>query len=690
MPHQTPPPELAARVAQLRRQLEEHNYRYYVLDDPAVSDAEYDTLFQELQRLERDWPALDDAASPTRRVGGAPAAQFPPFPHAMPMLSLDNGFQVEDFRDFLGRVARLLPSGIALGSLEFWVDPKMDGLAVEAVYRQGRFVGGGTRGDGETGEDISENLKTIKNLPLLLRGDAVPELLEVRGEVVMFRKDFALLNEQQEAAGDKTFANPRNAAAGSLRQLDSRITHRRPLRFLVYGVGRVEWAAGATAALWRTQAEVMLGLQDLGFTIPPQAVRCASAAEVEACYTRLGATRGELPFDIDGVVVKLNDRDLQAELGATARAPRWAIALKFPAHQATTRLLDIQVQVGRTGVLTPVAILEPVEVGGVTVSRATLHNEEMIREKDVRVGDVVRVQRAGDVIPEVLGPVLESRPATAVPFQFPAVCPACGSETSRLPGEAAWRCLNLSCPAVRVKSLVHFVSKAGLDLEGVGRKWVEIFVEKGLVQTPADLFTLTPEQLLPLERMGEKLAENMLAAMEQGRRPPLRRAISALGIRLVGEQTAKALARRYGSLEALAAASAEDLQTIDDIGPEVAASIRAFFHNPANQTLLEQLRAAGFAPQTQQHEEVLSDGLTLQDAPLAGKKILVTGTLPGLSREEAKALVEGLGGQSVASVSKKTDLLLVGEAPGESKLAKARELGIEMVDYAEFTRRYAR
>ncbi|AGW14518.1 NAD-dependent DNA ligase LigA [Megalodesulfovibrio gigas] len=683
MPHQTPPSELVARAARLRAQLEEHNHRYYVLDDPAISDAEYDALFQELQRLERDWPALDDPASPTRRVGGVPATQFPPFPHAVPMLSLDNGFTVEDFREFLGRVARLLPASIPLSSLEFWVDPKMDGLAVEAVYRQGRFVGGGTRGDGETGEDISENLKTIRTLPLALRGEDIPELLEVRGEVVMFRKDFDALNERQETAGEKPFANPRNAAAGSLRQLDSRITASRPLRFLAYGVGRMEWADGRDR--WTTQAGIMQGLRALGFVIPPEATVCAAAAEVEACYARLGAMRGELPFEIDGVVAKLNDRDLQTELGATARAPRWAIALKFPAHQAVTKLLDIQIQVGRTGVLTPVAILEPVEVGGVTVSRATLHNEEMIREKDVRVGDVVRVQRAGDVIPEVLGAVLESRPAGAEPFRFPAVCPACGSETSRLPGEAAWRCLNLACPAVRVKSLVHFVSKAGLDLDGVGRKWVEIFAEKGLVQTPADLFTLTKEQLLPLERMGEKLAENMLAAIDQARRPPLRRAISALGIRLVGEQTAKALARRYGSLEALSQTTAEELQTIEDIGPEVAASIRAFFHNPANQKLLQDLTDADFIPV---REDLPAAPASPDAAPLAGKKILVTGTLPGLSREAAKALVEGLGGQAVSSVSKKTDLLLVGEAPGESKLAKARELGIEMVDYAEFTRRF--
>ncbi|GAB7080411.1 NAD-dependent DNA ligase LigA [Megalodesulfovibrio paquesii] len=685
MSQQTPPADAVARVAQLRTLLEEHNYRYYVLDDPVISDAEYDALFKELQHLEREWPALDDPASPTRRVGGAPAAQFPPFAHAVPMRSLDNGFSVEEFREFLGRVGRLLPPSIPLASLQFWVDPKMDGLAVEAVYRQGRFVGGGTRGDGEVGEDISENLKTIKNLPLALRGESVPDLLEVRGEVVMFRKEFDKLNERQEAAGEKTFANPRNAAAGSLRQLDSRITASRPLRFLAYGVGRVEWPAGTGETQnWTTQAGIMHGLATLGFAIPPEATLCAAAGEVEARYAHLGAIREKLPFEIDGVVAKVNDRDLQAELGETARAPRWAIALKFPAHQAVTKLLDIQVQVGRTGVLTPVAILEPVEVGGVTVSRATLHNEEMIREKDVRVGDVVRVQRAGDVIPEVLGPVLEKRPEGAQSFQFPAVCPACGSETSRLPGEAAWRCLNLACPAVRVKSLVHFVSKAGLDLEGLGRKWVEIFAEKGMVQTPADLFTLTKEQLLPLDRMGEKLAENMLAAVEQARHAPLRRAISALGIRLVGEQTAKALARRYGSLEALAQATAEDLQSIEDIGPEVAASIRAFFHNPANQQLLAQLQAAGFAPVA---EEAPTPAAGAASQPLAGMKVLVTGTLPGLSREEAKALVERLGGQAVSSVSKKTDFVLQGEAPGESKLAKARELGIEILDYAAFTRR---
>lgn len=685
MPEQFPdatpaqvPAQIAERVQYLRTTLEMQNYRYYVLDEPGVADSEYDALFAELQQLEQDYPALDDPASPTRRVGSAPAAQFPPFPHAVPMLSLDNGFAIADFHAFLERVGRLLPSSIPLASLEFWVDPKMDGLAVELVYEQGRFVRGGTRGDGEVGEDITQNLRTISSVPLRLRGEAPPALLEVRGEVVMHREDFAQLNARQAAAGEKTFANPRNAAAGSLRQLDSRITASRPLRFMAYGIGRAE-GGGAT---WESQAQLLHKLQKIGFVIPPEAALCATSQEVESYYQRLATRREILPFDIDGVVVKLNDLALQAELGATSRAPRWALALKFPAHQATTVLRDIQIQVGRTGVLTPVAILEPVSVGGVTVSRATLHNEEMLRKKDVRVGDTVRIQRAGDVIPEVVGPVLDARPVEAAEFVFPEHCPVCGGEAARLPGEAAWRCLNLACPAVRVQALIHFVSKAGLDLEGVGRKWMEIFAEKGLVSTPADLFKLTKENLLQLDRMGEKLAENMLLSISQAKQPPLRKAITALGIRLVGEQTAKALAKQFESLENLAAASAEDLQAVDDVGPEVAASIHAFFHNPANQELLVNLNAVGFAPVSPtQDKPTASTGTAL---PLAGKKILVTGSIPGRTREQAKELVEQYGGVPVSSVSRKTDLLVVGEGAGESKLAKARTLGIEIIPYEEF------
>ncbi len=661
------------RVASLRRLLEHHNYRYYVLDDPEISDQEYDALFRELQELEDRHPELRHPNSPTQRVGGAVADGFETRRHGLRMYSLDNAFSLAEWQSFLTRTRRLTSAPVA----EFWVEPKMDGLAVELVYEQGEFVAAITRGDGEEGELVTANLRTVRNVPLVLAPGAagLPALLEVRGEVVIPRNAFVELNRRQELEGAKVFANPRNAAAGSIRQLDPRVAAGRPLRFLAYGIGRVEWPDGVPP--WRTQEEIMRGLAGLGFGIPPEARRL-DADGVAACYEDLALRRDTLPFEIDGLVVKINALELQTELGFTARAPRWALAMKFAAQQARTRLLDIEFQVGRTGVVTPVARLEPVSLAGVTVSRATLHNEDEILAKDLRVGDVVVVQRAGDVIPEVVQALPELRTTALPPFRFVSVCPACASPLSRLSGEVAWRCLNLACPAVLRQRIVYFSSKAGLDIVGLGQKWVEAFVDKRLVKTPADLFTLRVEDILGLERMGPKLAQNIIAAIDAARSAPLVRFLCALGIRHVGEQTARTLAACFEDVDALAAASPDELQTLPDIGPEVAGSICAFFSNPDNRRLLEQLKAAGLRPRREARPQEAG-----QNRPLEGKLVLITGTLPGLTREQARALVEQAGARSASSVSKKLDFIVAGEAPGSAKLDKARTLGVPVIEYAQ-------
>ncbi|GAB6057763.1 NAD-dependent DNA ligase LigA [Desulfonatronum parangueonense] len=664
------------RIEQLVRLIRHHDHRYYVLDDPEISDTEYDALFRELQELEQRYPDLKDPDSPTQRVGGAPVAAFQPFAHSLPMYSLDNALSLEEWRDFLVRLERLVPKN----DVQFWVDPKLDGLAVEVVYEQGRFVRAGTRGDGVIGEDVSENMRTVRNLPIRLHSAdfPIPERLEVRGEVIIFRSDFARLNLEQAEAGLKIFANPRNAAAGSVRQLDSRITARRPLRFFAYGVGQVQWVDGADR--WTTQGQIMAGLKALGLALPEYARLCASPEEVEQQYAAVAALREDLDYEIDGVVAKLDRLEHQRQLGSTARAPRWALAWKFPAGQGTTRLLDIQVQVGRTGVLTPVALLEPVALSGVTVSRATLHNEDEIRSKDLRIGDLVVIQRAGDVIPEVVGPVLEERDGREQPFVFPSACPVCATTAVRLPGEAAWRCQNLACPALLRESLVHFVAKAGLDVEGLGRKWVETLADKGMVRTPADFFRLTEEDLLTLERMGPKLAQNIIQsiakAREEAKLAPL---IRALGIRHVGAQTARVLANHFPDLDVLGRADQTDLQRLPDIGPEVAASIHGFFANPDNQRILRELREQGVWPQAESSR--LPEQAT--DSPFAGKRVLFTGTLPNISRTQAQKLVEQAGGTVAGSISKKVDYVVVGDDPG-SKLAKARELGLTVLDGETF------
>ncbi len=576
---------------------------------------------------------------------------------------------------------------------QFWIDPKLDGLALEVVYENGRFVRAATRGDGEVGEDVTENLRTVKNLPLVLasnKGDPVPSLLEVRGEVVIPTADFQALNARQAEAGDKVFANPRNAAAGSVRQLDSRITASRPLRFFAYGVGLVAWPDPARA--WTTQAETMHGLADLGLPIPDLARLCARPEEVEQGFADLGEKRHALPLEIDGLVAKLNSLALQSFLGSTARAPRWAMALKFPAIQARTRLNAILVQVGRTGVLTPVAELEPVSLAGVVVSRATLHNEDEIAAKDLRPGDTVVIQRAGDVIPQVVRAVIEERTGAEEPYAFPKLCPECLEPVTREEGEAAVRCLNLSCPARRIQGIIFFVSKAGLDIQGVGKKWVERLALDGTLKTPADLFRLRATDLLEREGMGPKAAGNFLSAIDAAKTgATLARLISALGIRHVGERTAKTLAQAFPDMDSLMAVAlvepeADPLLDLPDIGPAVAASIRAFFHSPANQALLADLKCLGLWPRGQSGRGLGANGPNgpaQASGPLAGKKFVFTGGLPDLSRPQAQALVEEAGGEVLGSVSKKTDYVVAGAEAG-SKLDKARALGLTILDQAGF------
>ena len=672
--------DAAERAAQLRKLLQHHNYRYYVLDDPEVTDAEYDILFRELRALEEAHPELATPDSPTRKVGGEVMSELESRSHTLRMYSLDNAFSADEFNDFVQRIVRLEPQA----DLQFWVDPKMDGLAMELIYENGVFTAALTRGDGETGEVVTHTMRTVDNLPLRLRDEAgvVPARLEVRGEVVMSRKDFAAMNARQRKEGGKLFANPRNAAAGSVRQLDSRVAASRPLMFLAYGVGVVEWADGASR--WNSQQEIMEGLGHLGFQTPPETRLCTGPEEVLAHFDMLGAKRDELPFEIDGMVAKLNDLALQRALGFTARFPRWAIAFKFPAQQARTRLLDIQIQVGRTGVLTPVAHLEPVEVGGVVVSRATLHNEDEIRAKDLMINDMVIIQRAGDVIPEVVRAVAEERTGEELVFDFPAECPVCGSRASREEGEAAWRCMNMACPAVVRQSIIHFVSKAGLDVQGVGKKWIEQLVDRGVVKTPVDLFALTRLQLMGFERMGPKLAQNFVDAFAMVKTSAtLPRLICALGIRHVGEQTARVLANHFHTLDALKGAITEELTALPDVGPEVAASIRSFFANEGNIALLEQFRTIGLWP-VQEEAAAPAPG----DHPLAGKRMVFTGTLPTLKRSAAQKMAEEVGALIAGSVSAKVDYVVAGDDAG-SKLAKAQQLGVAVISEEEFLRLHA-
>lgn len=666
---------VTARIAQLRAEIEQHNYRYYVLDDPSIPDAEFDRLFRELQTLEAQHPELLAADSPTQRVGVTPLKRVPgqkffgsfaEVQHRTPMLSLNNAFSEDEVRAFDARIREAL--GVA--EVEYAVEPKFDGLAITLSYRDGMFVQGATRGDGSTGEDVTENLRTVRTIPLRLHKPIRD--VEVRGEVLMFKRDFAKLNDAQRAKGEKEFVNPRNAAAGSLRQLDSRITASRRLSFFSYGIGFCDGAK-----LPNQQDQQMALLQQWGVPVAQQRSVVRGLEGLLAYYLEIGEAREQLPFDIDGVVYKVNDIAQQQQLGFVSRAPRWAIAHKFPAEEAMTTLLDIEVQVGRTGALTPVARLAPVFVGGVTVTNATLHNEDEIRRKDVRIGDTVIVRRAGDVIPEVARVVLERRPRDAREFVMPKVCPVCGSRVARLEDEAVWRCTGgLFCPAQRKQALLHFASRRAMNIEGLGDKLVEQLVDTHIVNNPAALYKFGLLAIINLERMGEKSAVNLLAAIEHSKHTTLARFIFALGIRNVGEATAKDLAQHFGSLDNLLAADVESLQQVHDVGPVVAQSIADFLAEAHNREVIEQLRASGVHWAEQQP-------LAATALPFSGKTFVLTGTLAALSREEAKEKLEALGAKVSGSVSKKTDYVVAGVEAG-SKLDKAQELGVAVLDEQQF------
>ena len=663
----------AERAATLRAEIERHNRAYYVLDQPTIPDAEYDKLFRELQTLERTHPELLAADSPTQRVGGAPLPEFGKLMHRVPMLSLNNAFSEEEVAAFDRRCREGL--GVAEDSIDYAVEPKFDGLAVTLIYAAGLLVQGATRGDGTTGEEVTQNLRTVRNIPLHLFGPRIPARLEVRGEVLILRRDFERLNVQQREQGGREFVNPRNAAAGSLRQLDPKITAARPLRFFAYGVAETAHPAA-------THSELMDQLARWGLPVAGERDVVRGLAGLLGYYARIGAAREHLPYDIDGVVYKVNRLADQEQLGFVARAPRFAIAHKFPAEEATTRVLAIEVQVGRTGALTPVARLAPVFVGGVTLTNATLHNQDEIARKDVRIGDTVIVRRAGDVIPEVVAVVPELRPQEAQPYDLLAaigqVCPACGSRVERPEDEIILRCTGgLYCPAQRKRSLSHFASRLALDIEGLGEKLVGQLVDAGLVRTPADLYRLDLGTLAGLERMGEKSAGNLLAAIDKSRQTTLARFIYGLGIRNVGEATAKDLARHFGSLEALLKADEAQLMRVPEVGPVVAASIRNFLAEAHNLDVIEQLLAAGLNwPDAQPAADPALSGR------FAGKSFVLTGTLPSLTREAAKEMIEARGGRVASSVSKKTDFVVAGADAG-SKLEKARQLGVAVIDEAK-------
>lgn len=663
---------LRQRYEDLKREIHYHNYRYYVLNDPVISDYEYDQLMAELRRIETEHPDWVTPDSPTQRVGAPPAEGFAKVRHPAPVLSLANAFDAEDLRAWLERIARLDPR---VRQADFVVEPKIDGLTVVLHYRDGMFVQGATRGDGEVGEDITANLRTVRALPLRIpvdpEGPPPPPYLVVRGEAFITRKDFEELNRRLVAAGERPYLNPRNTAAGSLRQLDPGVTAQRPITLLCYAI------VAGEGDLPRTQWETLAYLRALGFPVP-EAVHCPDLDCVVRTYEDWLARREHWPYEMDGLVVKINDLDLQASLGVVGKDPRGAIAFKFPAQEVTTRLLDIGVNVGRTGVLTPYAILEPVEIGGVIVKQATLHNFDYIREKDIRIGDRVLVKRAGDVIPYVIGPVVSARTGEERPFALPQTCPACGEPLVHPEGEVAWYCVNAACPAQLIRNLEHFASRGAMDIRGLGIKIVEQLVREGLVQDVADLYYLKKEDLLRLEGFAEKKAENLLQAIAESKRRPLARLLTALGIRGVGAVVAATLAEHYPDLDALSQATPEALQAIEGIGPEIAQAVVAWFRQPRNRRVLEKLRQAGVWPRQERAAQAAV-------GPLSGLTFVITGTLPTMSREEAKAYIQAHGGRVTDSVSRKTDYLVVGENPG-SKLQKAQALGVKTIDEATLRR----
>jgi len=663
--------EAEARAAWLRSELERHNYLYYVKDSPEITDAEYDALFRELQAIEAEYPDLVTPDSPTQRVGAKPAEEFKHIRHRVPMLSLQNAMDEGELREFDARVSRLLGTR---DPIEYVCEPKFDGLSAELVYEDGVLLAASTRGDGFVGEDITANVKTIRSVPLRLRtgdGQAMPRLLEVRGEILMPIAAFEELNREREARGEPVFANPRNAAAGSARQLDPGVTAVRPLQFYAYALGVSE---GFSV---ECQADLLRALRAFGFRVSDLFTVARGADEVMRAYRELGARRDSLPFEIDGMVVKVNSFALQRELGEVSRSPRWAIAFKFPPEQQVTRVEDIIVNVGRTGVLTPVACLRPVRVAGVMVKRATLHNEDEVARKGVMIGDHVLVQRAGDVIPEVVLVLKERRTGEERPFVMPSTCPACGGPVSRREGEVAWRCTSVDCPAQLKERIVHFASRKAMDIEHLGERLTEQLVDGGLVRTVADIYTLTKADLLKLERMADKSAQNVLDAIEASKKRPLSAVVVALGIPQVGEALARSLADHFGSIDALMEADEEELAKVEDVGPVVAKEIAQFFGNEKNREVIRRLREAGVR---MEHETRAVEARVA----FAGKTFVFTGTLSSMTREQAQELVVSLGGKAAGSVSRKTDYVVAGADAG-SKLAKARELGIKVLTEAEFS-----
>ena len=669
------PTSARERAKQLRAEIERHNTAYYVLDAPLIPDAEFDRLFAQLQALEAQYPELATADSPTLRVGGAPRSDLPSVRHAVPMLSLNNGLSEADAVGFDARVRELLAkAGQPTPVVAYACELKFDGLAVNLRYLNGVLNLAATRGDGMVGEDVTPNVRTIHSIPLRLK-DSRAAVIEVRGEVLMYKRDLERLNRAQRDSGEKEFANPRNAAAGGLRQLDARVTARRRLHFFAYGIGEM---VGAPEP--ESQSALLDWLQALGVPVSEERATVEGIDGLLAFYRRAGERRANLPYDIDGVVYKVDSIKAQRALGFVSRAPRFALAHKFPPQEALTQVLDIEVQVGRTGALTPVARLALVTVGGVTVTNATLHNEQEVARRDVRVGDTVVVRRAGDVIPEVVSVILERRPPGTHPFRMPTRCPVCGSAVERLEQEAIARCTGgLVCAAQRKQALLHFASRRALDIEGLGERLVDQLVDSGRVRTPADLFHLDQAALMALDRMGEKSAANLLQAIEKSRNTSLDRFIYALGIRHVGESTAQALAAHFGSLDALLAADEARLLEVPDVGPVVAQSIRRFLDEPHNRQVIAALRQAGV------HWLESAGSKAPGEAPLSGRTFVLTGTLPGLTRIEASEMIQAVGGHVSGSVSKKTDFVVAGEDAG-SKLDRARELGVPIIDEAELRR----
>jgi len=656
------------RIEKLRELINYHNHRYYVLDSPEISDEEYDKLMRELQTLEQQFPQFVTPDSPTQRVGAAPLEEFGVVEHREPMLSLANVFSNEELLAWHKRISGLLNGR----HFDLVAEHKIDGLAVALIYENGRLVTGSTRGDGFRGEDVTQNLRTIKSIPLTIPRNT-PTRFEVRGEVYLSKKGFKKLNEERAAAGLPLFANPRNAAAGSVRQLDPRITAQRPLDIYIYGLG---WAEGKVPD---NHWDTMEYLKSLGFKLNPHNTLFTNIDEVESYYQRWTSEREHLPYEADGIVVKVNRFDLQQQLGVVGREPRWSVAYKFPATQATTRLLDIGISVGRTGTLNPFAILEPVNVGGVVVKRAALHNEDDIKRKDIRIGDMVIVQRAGEVIPEVVGPVTSLRTGTEKTFVMPSRCPVCGAEAIKPEGEAMSRCTNVSCPAQVYELVKHFVSRGAMDIEGIGEKLAEALLKSGLIKDVADIYTLKDkkDELIALERMGAKSAANVLKAIEDSKNRPLARVIFALGIRHVGSETAEILAKNFGSIDKLAKASEEELMTVPTIGPKIAESVAAFFRQESNLKVIDKLKKAGVRMQ----EKV--EAAKPRELPLSGKEFVITGKLQSFTRTEAEAKIRELGGSVGSSVTKKTTHLIVGADPG-SKLDRARELGTTLLTEEQF------